>query len=697
MDKVRTIMSGDPITIRPDRSVREAAALINEHKTNAVSIVDEENRLIGMFTEKHLIRAVSSGLDLDKTRIGDVMLTTVFTVKPEDLLRPLENKGISRAPVVNDENKVIGMLTIAEFVRYYWDQFQKTANELDIIINSLYNPVVCIDQDGMIKLFNKSAERLVDIPAEECIGRFIMEVLPSSRLPEILRSGETEHSRKIEIKGIQYITNRTPIWQDGKVVGAVAVLQEISDLEAISMELEYTKRLNRELDAIIESSYDGLYVTDGNANTLRANKGFERITGVPANQHIGRNMAELVREGWYSRSGTLLAIERGEAVTLTQDVSTGKTTLITSNPIYDEEGNVSLVVTNVRDITELNDLQRKLEHMEELSRHYQTELEQLKLQSSKDIIIRSTKMKEIVNLAIRVAGVDSTVILQGESGVGKEKIAEIIRDNSDRKDKPFIKVNCGAIPENLLESELFGYEAGAFTGAKKEGKPGLLELADEGIILLDEIGELPLSLQVKLLRFLQDKEITRVGGVKPMVVDVRVIAATNQDLNEMMEKKEFREDLFYRLNVVPINIPPLRERKEEIPSLAAYFIQRFDRKYKRNVRLGYGVVDRLLEYNWPGNVRELENLMERLVVMTVSHTVSVEDLPANFGVSETKDGSGITISQIMPLKEAVESTEKQLLEKAFETYKSARKVARELEVDPSTIVRKAAKYGIKSV
>ncbi|MGE5422662.1 MAG: sigma 54-interacting transcriptional regulator [Ignavibacteriales bacterium] len=695
MDKVRTIMSGDPVTIHPDNSIREAASIINNHKTNAVAVVDMDNHLIGMFTEKHLIRAVSSGLDLDKTGVGEVMLTNVFSVKPEDLLRPLENKGISRAPVVDDEGKVVGMLTIAQFVRYYWDQFQKTANELDIIINSLYNPVVCIDQEGVIKLFNKSAEKLVDKPAAECIGRPVINVLPSSRLPDILQTGQVEFSQKIEIKGIQYFSNRSPIWQDGQIVGAVAVLQEISDLEAISMELEYTKRLNRELDAIIESSYDGLYVTDGNANTLRANKGFERITGVPADQHIGRNMADLVREGWYSRSGTLLAIERGEAVTLTQDVSTGKTTLITSNPIYDEDGNVTLVVTNVRDITELNELQRKLEHMEELSRHYQSELEQLKLQSSRDMIIRSPKMKEVVNLAVRVAGVDSTVIIEGESGVGKEKIAEIIRDNSDRRDKPFIKVNCGAIPDNLLESELFGYEAGAFTGAKKEGKPGLLELADEGIILLDEIGELPLPLQVKLLRFLQDKEITRVGGVKPMLVDVRVIAATNQDLNEMMERKEFREDLFYRLNVVPINIPPLRERKEEIPSLAAYFVQRFNRKYKRNVRLGYGVVDRLLDYHWPGNVRELENLMERLVVMTAGHTVSVEDLPPNLGGAQAKQGTGITISQVMPLKEAVESTEKQLLEKAFETYKSARKVAKELEVDPSTIVRKAAKYGIK--
>lgn len=695
MDRVKSIMSPNPITIQPGHSIREVAALLSANKIDAVSVVDANNHLIGLFTERHLVKAVSQGLDLDKTYVQDLMQTKVISVTPEEELKRLEGMGINRAPVVDAEQKVVGMLTIADFVGYYWDSFQKVANELDIIINSLYNPVVCIDSEGLIKLFNKPAEKLVGKPASECLGQPVIDVLPASRLPEIFRTGQVEYSQKIEINGIQYLSNRTPIRKDDEIIGAVAVLQEISDLEAISMELEYTKRLNRELDAIIESSFDGLYVTDGKANTLRANKGFERITGVPADKHIGRNMQDLVKEGWYSRSGTLLAIERGEAVTLTQDVNTGKTTLITSNPIFDENGNVTLVVTNVRDITELNELQRKLEHMEGLSRHYQTELEQLKVQSSKDMIVRSPKMKELVNLAVRLAGVDSTLIIQGESGVGKEKIAEIIHDSSDRKDSPFIKVNCGAIPDALLESELFGYEEGAFTGAKKEGKPGLFELADKGIIFLDEIGELPLPLQVKLLRFLQDKEITRVGGVKPTKIDVRVVAATNQDLSAMVEKKEFREDLFYRLNVVPINVPPLRERKEEIPSLAAYFMQRFNKKYRLNKRLGFGVIDRMLEYHWPGNVRELENLIERLVVMTDSHTVLVEDLPPNMGGSDPRETSKITIAEIMPLKEAVESTEKQLIEKAFETYKTARKVARELEVDPSTVVRKAAKYGIK--
>jgi len=254
-----------------------------------------------------------------------------------------------------------------------------------------------------------------------------------------------------------------------------------------------------------------------------------------------------------------------------------KEVLATSNPIFDKEDKIILVVTNVRDITELNELQRKLEQVEELNRLYKTELQQLKLQNSRQLVMNSPKMKELLNMVMRVAKVDSTVLIQGESGVGKELIAEIIHSNSNRKFGPLIKVNCGAIPENLLESELFGYEAGAFTGANKTGKAGFFELAKGGVLFLDEIGELPLGLQVKLLRVLQDKEIVRVGGGQPIKVDCRILAATNRDLEEMISSNRFRSDLYYRLNVISLNIPPLRERKEEIPVLASYFLERLNK------------------------------------------------------------------------------------------------------------------------
>jgi len=303
-------------------------------------------------------------------------------------------------------------------------------------------------------------------------------------------------------------------------------------------------------------------------------------------------------------------------------------------------------------------------------------------------------MRNLLETVIRLAEVNSTILITGESGTGKELIAETIHNNSARKNGPFVKVNCGAIPESLLESELFGYESGAFTGARKEGKLGYCELASGGTIFLDEISELPLSLQAKLLRFLQNKEIIRIGGRNPFKVDVRIIAATNRNLLEMVRKREFREDVYYRLNVVPINIPPLRERKEDIPNLVVHFMQLFNNKYRLAKRIDPGVIDILMRHDWPGNIRELENLIERLVVTTANNIITADDLPSYLSNMVSDNSSEVLVSSIIPMRKAVESVEKQLLKMAYAQYTTTRQMARELEVAASTIVRKAAKYGI---
>lgn len=296
-------------------------------------------------------------------------------------------------------------------------------------------------------------------------------------------------------------------------------------------------------------------------------------------------------------------------------------------------------------------------------------------------------------MVIRLARVDSTVLITGESGTGKELVAETIHNYSDRKQEPFIKVNCGAIPENLLESELFGYEPGAFTGARQGGKPGYFELAQGGTLFLDEIGDLPFNLQVKLLRVLQAREIIRVGGTKPLKIDVRIVAGTHRNLREMVKRREFREDLYYRLNVVPVNVPPLRERKEEITSLVMHFMRLFNRKYRLTKKISPEVIDIFMQYDWPGNVRELENLVERLVVITPEDVITREDLPAQL-MGQRRNLSEVSVSGIIPLREAVESVEKQILEQAYTEYRTTRQMARALQVDASTVVRKAAKYGI---
>ncbi|PKM75966.1 MAG: hypothetical protein CVU90_15020 [Firmicutes bacterium HGW-Firmicutes-15] len=314
--------------------------------------------------------------------------------------------------------------------------------------------------------------------------------------------------------------------------------------------------------------------------------------------------------------------------------------------------------------------------------------------ASKQFVVHSSRMKELVKIATRIARVDSTVLIQGESGVGKELIADVIHVNSNRKKGPLIKINCGAIPENLLESEFFGYEPGAFSGASKNGKIGLFELAAGGILFLDEIGDMPLSLQVKLLRVLQDKEITRVGGIKKLAIDIRILTGTNRNLSEMIINRQFRQDLFYRLNVVPIRVPALRERREDIPVLANYFMEYFNNKYRTsniNKRLDPEVVACFMEHDWPGNVRELENLIERLVVTTAHDRILVDDLP--FWLNRSHYNADLDLESIS-LRCAVEDTERKILENAFSRCKSTYEVARALDVNQSTVVRKAAKYGI---
>ncbi|MBP1759970.1 MAG: sensor protein, partial [Firmicutes bacterium] len=342
-----------------------------------------------------------------------------------------------------------------------------------------------------------------------------------------------------------------------------------------------------------------------------------------------------------------------------------------------------------RDFTELNQL--KLQ-----SARFSQELKLLRAREQKDLIYQSPAMEQVVNEALRVSGVDSTVLITGESGVGKEVIARMIHRNSNRAEGPFIQINCGAIPDQLLESELFGYEKGAFTGANKDGKPGMMELANGGTLLLDEVGDLPLNLQVKFLRALQEQVIYRIGGRIPIKLNVRIIAATNKNLEKMILNNEFREDLFYRLNVVPIYIPPLRERHSDILPLVMHFMDRVNYKYKLQKHISSEVCKIFEAYSWPGNIRELANIVERLVIMSETTTILPGQLPSSFLVEPASNTLQVSIQQIIPLKEARELVESKLILRALKEYGSLRKAGEALGVDHSTLLRKIKALGISS-
>lgn len=689
--KVAEIMTPNPYYLQEHDTIREATQLFIDNKVDGAPVLNEKNQIIGLVGKSNLYRAIVNNYDTN-TPIKEIMTKNIMTVDVNESVYDVMNYPYSRLPVL-DNGKMVGIVTRTDLNSFYNKTLEDVSSELQAVIDSAYNAIVSIDCSGVIRTFNTAAQKIFGYLKEDVIGKPYLDVFPNGRLVSVLNSGKTLTGQKYYHGKKTLLCNYAPIITADKVVGAISVSQDISEIEEISRELRHTKELKDEMDAVIEASFDSFFVTDAKGTVLSINEAYTRITGLKPEEVLGRTMYELVEKGYIDRSATVEVIKTKKPVTFTQNIKNGRTMLVTGNPIFNKDGELVRVLTNGRDITELNKLKHEVEHANELNLHYQRELQKYK--SSVDYVVKSEKLKEIFDLIYRLGKVDSTVLILGESGVGKEIIANELHRCSLRKDKPMIRINCAAIPENLLESELFGYEPGAFTGAKKEGKMGIFELADKGTLFLDEIGELPLALQVKLLRVIQESEVTRLGATKSIKVDVRLITASNRDLWDMVEKKQFRKDLFYRLNVVPIMVPPLRERKEEIPELVDYFIKMFNEKYKLNRKVDASVLNKLIEYDWPGNIRELKNVIERAVV--ISHDDLIKDISFCEKQPEESDDLNLntfTVEYDTCLKDTLENLEKEILAKTIKEYGSSRKVAAALGVSQTSVVRKASKYGL---
>lgn len=446
---------------------------------------------------------------------------------------------------------------------------------------------------------------------------------------------------------------------------------------------------------LIESSYDGIMLADKEGTILLANKSYARMLGLTREMLINKNMRDLLQTGIMKESVALMVLEEGKPITITHRNLPGGNVLVTGNPVFNEKGKIEQVVVNVRDMTEIYKLQEELEKAQEMELLYyrQIRTDQADQLYSGPIAV-SHAMRQVLSLALKVSPVDVTVLILGESGVGKEVIARYIHNHSSRRNGPFIPINCGAIPEPLLESELFGYVGGAFTGALKTGKMGLFEAAQNGTIFLDEIGELPLNLQVKLLRVLEAHEVQRIGSATTIPIDTRIIAATHRDLDEMVSRGEFRDDLYYRLNVVQVSIPPLRERPEDIKPLAMHFLKEFNMQYHESKRITLEVLKLMEIYSWPGNIRELRNAIEHMIVVSWEEYLGVGDLPL-FHKKYKNELPPVLVSTIVPMSEAIVEVEKQLLKNALQEYNSYRKIALALGINHSTVIRKVKKYGLE--
>ncbi|QAR32649.1 PAS domain-containing protein [Geovibrio thiophilus] len=580
--------------------------------------------------------------------------------------------------------------------RSFSDNFENTGK---LHLEAFHKTQVDIGGDGVITVDLNGTVILADMVTKNNLDIFPGHLLCNHypALWEVVQTVLKNKRAKTEIhinKGeLEYTVNVRPIFAESDVIGAVCIFSPNTELEAVSRAMQSFKEFSRELSAILNATSEGLTVCDKDGVILRINPASERISNLKSGEVVGLHIADLLDARMLKQSAAARVLKHKEVVNMLEMTDDGRKIIKTGIPVFDESGELFRVVVSERDITEIDDLQRKLEEQAALSSQLQNEMVQMQQSELKSIqiIAKSPAMVKSLARALKASTSDSTVLILGESGTGKGLFADLIHQNSSRSLKPLIKINCGAIPESLIESELFGHEKGAFTGAQA-AKPGYLEMADGGTLFLDEIAELPLASQVKLLRFLEDGRVTRLGATKSRSLNVRILAATHRNLEKMVADRKFRLDLFYRLNVIQLHVPPLRERRECIIFLVRHYLDLFSAKRGVKKRISNAALDILHSYSWPGNVRELVNICESMVVMSETDLLGIQDLPQRM--------QGTVVIEMLPagnisLQEAMDSYERSILSNAVKEYGSQHKAAKALGVNQSTIARKLQKYKIE--
>ncbi|WP_367949339.1 sigma 54-interacting transcriptional regulator [Bacillus sp. FJAT-29790] len=600
------------------------------------------------------------------------------------------------ALIINDHGEPTGYIRREDVLASLFKQENRSSFDLlKIILTSIPMGIFVVDREKNMINFNESGLRMIKMTSDQVMNKPAESIFNGESINNVFLSGETILNQIQITDKMGVLVDYSPITDfNEQVEGVIIIVQDLPMVEEMAMEIEHIKNLNQDLNAILSTIYDEILVVNCKGELIRYSDSFiSDFWGVELKDLIGKSLLDLENKGLFSPSVTRLVLEQKKKVSIVQETKGGKKILAVGNPVFNEKGKIERIIIASRDITETTKLKTELRAIKRISDQYKQELDTFKNKDQffKKLIYCSPKMEQIMEHVNKVSNFSSTVLIDGESGVGKEVIAQAIHQMGNRANQPFLKLNCGAIPENLLESELFGYSKGSFTGADKNGKEGYFQKADKGILFLDEIGEMPMSLQVKLLRVLQEQEVVPIGSTTPIQINVQIVAATNKKLERMVEQGTFREDLFYRLNVIPIHVPPLRERPEDIPLLAFHFLQQLNEKYNKNFHLSPDALNLLEVYPWPGNIRELQNMIERLAVSTDHQTIDAHFVNQFLSVGGDFKKEKPVFSKVFPLQEALDHVEEQLILLAMKQYKTTTKAAKALGVSQSSVSRKYQK------
>lgn len=685
----------------PSSTIRETIAAFLEHKVD-FGCITKNLKLMGIVHKNSIYRTLLSGASLD-TSVKSLMIKDVVTIHKDQTLyeaRDIMVKGnVSQAVVLDHNQEVYGIMSKSDLVSSHMAALDNAFTRMTSLVENLQDAVISVDDHLKIITYNSTAIDLLDLNGKHLIDAPIDRFLPPFRrwLIETIKSGEIQDAKRITFQSLTVIASFIPIKEVNNVTGAMVVLRDVTSYENIANELESTKKLKKILDSALELAYDGVVITDNEGKITMVNKGFMELYEINNQVDvIGVSINKIAPQIPAERSLIYNENMDGELIKIT-----GQQCIVTQMPIVQNGRKLGAIFKIIfRQLDSWKDILQKMEKLESEISYYRGELYRISKENDPfaEVVTLNATMKKFKQEAAIAAKSLSNVLITGESGTGKELFAEGIHHLSGRKGA-FIKVNCGAIPEELLESEFFGYADGAFTGAKKGGKPGKFELADNGTLFLDEIGDMPLSLQVKLLRVLQEQEFERIGATKTTKVNVRIISATNKDLTELVKLGKFREDLFYRIHVIHLQIPPLRNRLDDIPLLCKYFIEKINNKTNKEIVGTTAEVVRIFQqYTWPGNIRQLENVLERAFHYSQSEWIEVEHLPKEFLSTNTfhsntqQDETKLDLNR----KESINQTEKNVIIQALKKSSGNRtKAANLLGISRTTLYQKMRKYRIK--